>query len=230
MLKEFSKPFRYKKIPIQTDQEGTDRRTGSEPQSTGSNLRRKASLSGATTVSPQNIGNNMRRGTPLKQQTTPGSRKPQAQDFVGTLRRISGYLAAHKWLLITVFLLIIVSSALALLGPFLVGVAIDEYIISQDTGNLLLLLSGLALVYILHSVSLWLQNWWMIGISQSTVYKMRSQFFNQLHQLPISFFDKRRHGELMSRVTNDIDNVSSSLNQSVIQIFSIRKHPKASEY
>ena len=60
----------------------------------------------------------------------------------------------------------------------------------------------------------------MIGIAQDTVYVMRNQLFKKLHQLSIPFFDRRQHGELMSRVTNDIENVSSTLNSSVIQVFS----------
>ncbi|EAR63316.1 hypothetical protein B14911_17920, partial [Bacillus sp. NRRL B-14911] len=71
-----------------------------------------------------------------------------------------------------------------------------------------------------YSASLWFQNYWMIGIAQNTVFKMRTQLFRHLHKLPIPFFDKRQHGELMSRVTNDIENVSSTLNSSVIQVFS----------
>src|SRR5699024_2664415 len=60
---------------------------------------------------------------------------------------------------------------------------------------------------------------WMIGIAQNTVYDLRKNLFYQFHRLPISYFDKRQHGELMSRVTNDIDNVNNTLNQSVIQVF-----------
>src|SRR5690606_7920678 len=65
-----------------------------------------------------------------------------------------------------------------------------------------------------------LQSFVMIGIGQTTVFSMRKQLFEHLHKLPIKFFDKRQHGELMSRITNDIDNVSQTLNSSVIQVFS----------
>jgi ATP-binding cassette subfamily B multidrug efflux pump len=73
---------------------------------------------------------------------------------------------------------------------------------------------------LLHSLTSWFQNFWMIGIAQSTVYAMRTDLFRHLHRLPLSFFDSRRHGELMSRVTNDMENVSSTLNTSFIQIVS----------
>ncbi|MDX1807804.1 MAG: ABC transporter ATP-binding protein, partial [Paenisporosarcina sp.] len=65
-----------------------------------------------------------------------------------------------------------------------------------------------------------LQNYWMIGIAQQTIYRMRTSLFAHFQKLPVSFFDKRQHGELMSRVTNDIENVSSTLNSSFIQVFS----------
>lgn len=116
--------------------------------------------------------------------------------------------------------MVILSSGLGLLGPYLIGKTIDEHIVTLATDGLAFMVIGLIAVFIFHSISLFLQNYWMIGISQYTVNKMRFNLFNHLHFLPISFFDKRQHGELMSRVTNDIENVSSTLNSSVIQIFS----------
>lgn len=119
-----------------------------------------------------------------------------------------------------VLAMVVISSALGLLGPFLVGVTIDDYIVSKNGNHFLTLLLSLLVIYVVNSLSTFLQNYWMIGIAQDTVYTMRSQLFRHLHKLPITFFDRRQHGELMSRVTNDIENVSSTLNSSVIQIFS----------
>ncbi|NMH67792.1 ABC transporter ATP-binding protein [Bacillus sp. RO3] len=125
-----------------------------------------------------------------------------------------------KVILYLVILMVFISSAAALLGPFLVGKAIDEYIVTKETSGLMQLIFFLTAVYIFHSLSIWFQNYWMIGVAQDTVYRLRLDLFHQLHQLSIPFFDKRKHGELMSRVTNDIDNVSSTLNSSFIQIIS----------
>jgi ATP-binding cassette subfamily B multidrug efflux pump len=147
-------------------------------------------------------------------------KKPKARNLARTLQRIWMYLAISKGLLIITLMMVVISSFLALLGPFLIGMAIDDYIVTKDSKGILVLLVGLAFVYILHSASLWLQNYWMIGIAQKTVFTMRSQLFKHLHKLPIPFFDKTKHGELMSRITNDIENVSNTLNSSVIQIFS----------
>nr|WP_304214189.1 ABC transporter ATP-binding protein [Fredinandcohnia onubensis] len=149
-----------------------------------------------------------------------GSKPQQAKDRIGTVKRIWSYLAVNHKLLIAVLAMVVVSSGLGLLGPYLLGRGIDEYIVTKDNYGILILLLSLGIVYILHSISLWYQNYWMVGIAQNTVFSMRTELFEQLHRLPIHFFDKRQHGELMSRITNDIENVSSTLNTSVIQIFS----------
>ena len=144
----------------------------------------------------------------------------KAKDARGTLRRLWNYLSEMKVILYLVILMVFISSAASLLGPFLVGKAIDEYIVTKETSGLIGLVLGLIAVYIFHSLSVWFQNYWMIGVAQDTVYRLRKDLFHQLHQLSIPFFDKRKHGELMSRVTNDIDNVSATLNSSFIQIIS----------
>jgi len=144
----------------------------------------------------------------------------KAKDARGTLRRLWNYLSEMKVILYLVILMVFISSAASLLGPFLVGKAIDEYIVTKETSGLIGLVIGLVAVYIFHSLSVWFQNYWMIGVAQDTVYRLRKDLFHQLHQLSIPFFDKRKHGELMSRVTNDIDNVSATLNSSFIQIIS----------
>ena len=131
------------------------------------------------------------------------------------------YLAERRVKLILVLLLVAVSSALSLLGPFLIGKAVDYYL---KEGTLApqwrYLLPSLAIVYVLYSVTSWTHNVWMITIAQETVYQLRRDLFAHLHRLPIPFYGKRQQGEIMSRLTNDIENVSSTLNSSVIQVFS----------
>ncbi|MBD8070863.1 ABC transporter ATP-binding protein [Bacillus sp. PS06] len=154
------------------------------------------------------------------QESGDSKKKPKTKNWVGTIKRIWSYLAESRVLLSLVLFMVIISSALGLLGPYLVGMAIDDYIVDRNTNGLLMLGLSLVFIYVFHSLSTWFQAYWMIGIAQNTVFKMRTQLFKHLHKLPIPFFDKRQHGELMSRVTNDIENVSSTLNSSVIQIFS----------
>ncbi|MDQ0219130.1 ATP-binding cassette subfamily B protein [Peribacillus cavernae] len=146
--------------------------------------------------------------------------KSKPQNWSATVKRIWVYLAGKKGLLGLVILMVFASSALGLLGPYLIGAAIDDYIMTGDSSGFIKLLLALLGVYFFYSLSTWLQNFWMIGIAQDTVRTMRNQLFEHLHKLPIPFFDHRQHGELMSRVTNDMENVSSTLNSSFIQIFS----------
>ena len=146
--------------------------------------------------------------------------KKKTSKRFAAIKRIWFYLAVNKTLLMVVLAMVVISSALGLLGPYLVGMAIDDYIVSKKGDHFLTLLLSLLVIYLFNSLSTFLQNYWMIGIAQDTVFTMRSQLFHHLHKLPITFFDRRQHGELMSRVTNDIENVSSTLNSSVIQIFS----------
>ncbi|APH06377.1 ABC transporter ATP-binding protein [Bacillus weihaiensis] len=137
-----------------------------------------------------------------------------------TLRKLWFYLSSRRILFSLVLLMVLISSGLGLLGPYMIGHALDTYIVPGQSEGLLTLLVGLVAVFIFHSISLFLQNYWMIGIAQQTVNTMRTDLFRHFHVLPISFFDKRQHGELMSRVTNDIENVSTTLNSSIIQVFS----------
>ena len=152
-----------------------------------------------------------------------GKRKPKARakNWSGTLGRIWVYLSRRKLKLSLVLFMVFASSALALLGPYMVGVAVDQFIAGEATNSSWTwFLLGLATVYVFFSLTSWLQNIWMIEIAQETVFRMRYDLFAHLHKLPIPYFGKRQQGEIMSRVTNDIENVSSTLNSSAIQIFS----------
>ncbi|TDL77877.1 ABC transporter ATP-binding protein [Peribacillus frigoritolerans] len=156
----------------------------------------------------------------VKQEEPIQKKTGKPKNWFATITRVWSYLSLNKGLLSLVLLMVVLSSFLALLGPYLIGRVIDDYIVTKESSGFVKLLIALVAIYIVQSISLLLQNIWMIGIAQNTVFTMRTQLFRHLHSLPISYFDKRQHGELMSRVTNDIENVSSTLNSSVIQIFS----------
>lgn len=145
---------------------------------------------------------------------------PKAKDIWGTVLRIWIYLSEKKYLISFVLLLVTISVLLTLLGPYLIGIAVDDFIEATNKKGLLQLLLFLAIIYLINSLVIWLQNYLMISIAQNTVYRMRRHLFRHLHMLPISYFDKKKHGEIMSRLTNDMENVSRTLNSSVIQIFS----------
>ncbi|PIC74282.1 multidrug ABC transporter ATP-binding protein [Sporosarcina sp. P17b] len=144
----------------------------------------------------------------------------KAGNWKSVLTRIWQLIDQQRSLLLTVLALVFVSSGLALLGPLMIGNIIDHFIIPKEVDGLSLQIGLLLLVYAGFSLSTYFQNYWMVGIAQQTVYRMRTQLFGHLQKLPIRFFDKRQHGELMSRVTNDIENVSQTLNSSLIQVFS----------
>lgn len=144
----------------------------------------------------------------------------RASNWKQVLYRIWLLVDEQRALLLTVLALVLVSSMLTLFGPFMVGRIIDDHIVLQQfdgfKGKILLLIC----IYIGLSIAMYLQNYWMVGIAQRTIYRLRTELFTHLQKLPISFFDKRQHGELMSRLTNDIENISQTLNTSFIQVFS----------
>ncbi|WP_084783386.1 ABC transporter ATP-binding protein [Bacillus dakarensis] len=135
-----------------------------------------------------------------------------------TLLRIWSYMAEEKGLFVLVVIMVIVSSVLSLAGPYLMGVAVDSLISGWNGSQLLTMLVWLVIIYAAQSGTVFLQGYWMIGIAQNVVFTMRNALFSHLQKLPISFFQKRQHGELMSRLTNDMENVSRTLNSAVIQI------------
>ncbi len=152
--------------------------------------------------------------------TSSKNKKERAKNMGATLKRIWQYLSKQKGMLTLVILMVVASSGLSLLGPYMVGMSIDHFIVTREMDGLGKVLVALIFVFLCHSLAIFLQNFWMVGVAQNTVYELREDLFKQFHRLPISYFDKRQHGELMSRLTNDIDNVNNTLNSSVIQIAS----------
>lgn len=144
----------------------------------------------------------------------------RATDWKYTLGRIWRIVDEQRGLLVLVFIMVIASSVLSLAGPFLIGRIIDHYVVPGEFGGMAQVIGALIVVYILLSIALFLQSYWMIGIAQSTIYRMRTGVFSKLLHLPVTYFDKRQHGELMSRATNDIETVSSTLNSAFIQVVS----------
>jgi ATP-binding cassette subfamily B multidrug efflux pump len=147
-------------------------------------------------------------------------KKERASNWKSVLYRIWKLVDEQRGLLIAVLVLVFVSSVLALLGPLMIGKIIDNYIIPMKFVGLGSSIGLLIAIYIGLSLAMYFQNYWMVGIAQQTVFRLRTSLFAYLQKLPITFFDKRQHGELMSRVTNDIENVSQTLNSSFIQVFS----------
>jgi len=147
----------------------------------------------------------------------PGEKK-RARDVGGTARRLWRHLRLHKSRLAVVALFVALTTGVGLLGPYLMARAIDRYIIPGDLPGLADVAFLLAAVYLLTSLSTWLQTFIMVGATQRTVRDMRYNLFAHLQKLSLRFFDSRTHGEIMSRVTNDVQNVSDVLTESITSL------------
>lgn len=156
----------------------------------------------------------------IKQASGKKKKGARAENWTYTIKRILDFVAEQKALLIVVLFLVVASSLLALIGPFIIGRLIDRFIDGSSLSTLDLWLYGLAVIYLLYGVASYFQNYWMVSIAQQTVYRIRTQLYEHFFKLPLRFFDKRKHGELMSRATNDIETISSTLNSAFIQVVS----------
>ncbi|MBB6731551.1 ABC transporter ATP-binding protein [Cohnella sp. CBP 2801] len=147
-----------------------------------------------------------------------GVPKVRSKDAKGTLRRIAGYLKLQRQALFWVVLCTVLTTVFSLLGPYLIGKIFDKFIVPRQFDGIVrmgLILFG---VYVLGAVFTWIQQYMASSLSQNTVRDMRQDLFEQYQRLPVPFFDRRTHGELMSRAVNDIANVSNTLNQTVVQL------------
>ncbi|MDP9741467.1 UNVERIFIED_ORG: ATP-binding cassette subfamily B multidrug efflux pump [Bacillus sp. B2I3] len=153
----------------------------------------------------------------------------KAKDFKGTLKRLLTYLKPRRNRLISVFLAAIMSTIFMIVGPKIMGNAITELfegaygkfqgipgaaINFDKIGQILLLLAGL---YALSSLFSYVQQYIMSSVAQDTVYDLREDVNKKLEKLPLKYFEGRPNGETLSRMTNDIDTIGSTLQQSLTQ-------------
>lgn len=142
------------------------------------------------------------------------------RDLGRTFQRILAYVGRQRRGLIAVLLLVTCSTGLELLAPYLMQTAIDNYIIPKRMGGLAAISLALVLIYAANAVMNLFSSYSMIDVAQHTVKSMRNDLFAKVQSLPIRFFDLRPHGELMSRFTNDIENINTTINQSLVQLIS----------
>lgn len=152
--------------------------------------------------------------------TAAKKKKQRANNWQQTLLRVWQIVDEQRLLLILVLIMVVISSLLALLGPYLVGYIIDHFIVKGTTEGMLRIVVALISIYIVQAIASYMQNYWMVGVAQQTIWRMRTNLFAHLQKLPLRFFDHRQHGEIMSRATNDIEAVSNTLNSAFIQVFS----------
>lgn len=145
------------------------------------------------------------------------------KDLKGTLKRLWGYFGKERKLLIIILAFIIIDSFLTLSVPYLIGRSIDAMTSvnkAVNFGLLGIMVTTLIIAYLLDAVLNFLQGWIMAGVSQRIVMNLRETLFAKLQKLPVAFFDTHTHGDIMSRLTNDIENVSTTVSQSTIQLMS----------
>lgn len=154
----------------------------------------------------------------------------KAKDFKGTLKRLLMFLKPHRFKLYTVIVLSVLSTAFSIMSPKIMGKVTTELfegVLAKHKGipgagidfsyiaNILFVLVAL---YLISAVFNYLQQYIMVDVAQNTVFQMRSEINDKLSKLPLKFFDSHTHGEILSRVTNDVDTISSSLGESFSQV------------
>ena len=147
-----------------------------------------------------------------------GPRKPQ--NMMGTLKRLMGYLGHHKFALLAVFLLIIVSSVSLVAGVSFTAPIINDYILPGNFNGLAKVLAILACIFIAGAVASYSYARIMVRVSQKCMYRIRTELFNKMQTLPIKYFDGHTNGDLMSLYTNDIECMNEALNNSVGSVMS----------
>lgn len=138
-----------------------------------------------------------------------------------TFGRIMKYMGSNKLLLFFVFLMLILSTACSILASYQLRPIIDDYIYPVfDRSGLIKQLALLSALYFGAALFNFLQSRIMVSVAYKTTNKIRKELFNHLQGLPLRYFDSKTHGEIMSRFTNDIDNVQNMLEQSIVQLLS----------
>jgi ATP-binding cassette subfamily B protein len=152
----------------------------------------------------------------------------KAKDFRGTMKRLLEYLREYRFTIIVVWVLAIVSTAFGIAGPWIMGVVTDEVVTglsrhlagtgAVDFCGISRILFSLGGLYLFSALCSWAQAYLMSAVSVKVSYKLRDHISFKIHQLPFAYFDGVSHGELLSRLTNDVDTVGQTLNMSLTQI------------
>jgi len=144
----------------------------------------------------------------------------RARDTRAVLRRMAGYLKPFWPQLLVTLILIVLGTLAQLAGPYLIGLAVDKFIVGGDSAGLartmLLLLGAYALSWATSSGQFYL----MTIVSQRFLYRLRAEVFAQLQRLPLSFYDYNKAGDLMSRLTNDTDTIGRVMNMGLLRMTS----------
>jgi len=143
----------------------------------------------------------------------------RAKDPRGTVRRLLGFFRERRAMLVVVLACVIAYSLLGLVGPYLMGRALDRYIARRDASGLqvtaLLMLGS----YLAANVFQLLASWLMADVSQRALSRLRRELFTHVQTLPMAFFERRASGDVMSRLTNDVEAINQATSQNVTALF-----------
>ena len=152
----------------------------------------------------------------------------KARDFKGTMKKLMSYLANYKIAIFFVAVFAVGSTIFNIVGPKILGKATTEIFnglvgkVSGGSGinfgKIGQILLGLLFLYLCSALFSFVQGYIMTGISQKLTYRMRKEISEKINRLPVKYFDQMTHGEILSRITNDVDTLSQSLNQSATQV------------
>lgn len=137
-----------------------------------------------------------------------------------TFLRLMSYLTCDKKLLVIIGVLIIISIISSLVGSYMIRPIINDYILPGNYQGLIKILLVLAFIYIVGVIATYIQYRLLNKIGQNTVTRLRTALFERMEKLPIKYFDTHQHGDLMSRYTNDIDQISNALTDSLSDMLS----------
>ncbi len=145
---------------------------------------------------------------------------PRANNTRATVIRLLTYMNDQYGKLAIIFVSVIMASLLGVAGPYLMGRAIDDYLSVKELNGFLTMILLMFGVNVVGALFSWLMSYLTVQIAQDSVRRIRSDLFYKLQQLSLKFFDTHSDGDLTSRLTNDVDNISSTLNQSLTQLMS----------
>ncbi len=145
--------------------------------------------------------------------------KEKPKDLKGILKKLLKYLGSNKKYLIVLIIVVILSTGVTLLGPVIQGEAINS-IKDKNINRLILFLGSLLGIYILSALFEFISTLTSAHLSQNMVRKLRKDVFDHMIYLSIGFFDNNQHGDIMSRVTNDVDSISNTISQSLTSLIS----------
>jgi ATP-binding cassette subfamily B protein len=169
-----------------------------------------------TTPSSQKGGQGAQPASAPRGQGGPMGRPiERAKNPRNTLLRLVPFFTQFKGRLAVVLALVVAYSLLGLVGPYLMGVAIDQFIMTKQVDGLARIALIMLGAYLFVNLFTLLSSWLMAGVSQRALKALRASLFGHLQRLPLSFFDQRPAGELMSRLTNDIDAINQAVSQNI---------------